>query len=68
MAQEGKDHGKKEPSLEQILKAKNLDEDGIDLAKKMLVYDPSKRITAQEARVHVYFDDLPEQVKMIGSF
>ena len=68
MAQDGKDHGKKEPSLEQILNAKNLGEDGIDLAKKMLVYDPSKRITAQEARAHPYFDDLLEQVKMIGSF
>ena len=68
MAQDGRDLGKKEPSLEQILSAKNLGEEGIDLARKMLVYDPSKRITAQEARAHVYFDDLPEQVKMIGSF
>ena len=68
LIQDGKDFGKKEPSLEQILDVKHLGEDGIDLVKKMLVYDPSKRITAQEARVHVYFDDLPEQVKMIGSF
>lgn len=58
--------GKKE-SLEQMMEAKGLGEDGIDLVMKMLVYDPSKRITAQEARKHVYFDDLPEQVKMMGS-
>ena len=54
--------------FEQMLEAKNLGDDGIDLVMKLLLYDPSKRITAQEARKHVYFDDLPEQVKMIGSF
>ena len=55
-------------NFEQMLQAKNLSEDGIDLMKKLLMYDPSKRVTAQEARKHVFFDDLPEQVKMIGSF
>ena len=64
-----KDGSKKDgKSLEQMMEAKNLSEEGIDLVKKLLLYDPSKRITAQEARKHVYFDDLPEQVKMIGSF
>jgi cyclin-dependent kinase len=64
-----KDGPKKEAkNLEQMLEAKNLNEEGIDLVKKLLLYDPSRRITAQEARKHVYFDDLPEQVKMIGSF
>ncbi|XP_026333171.1 cyclin-dependent kinase 1 [Hyposmocoma kahamanoa] len=33
----------------------NLDEDGMDLLQKMLVYDPVKRISAKEARRHRYF-------------
>jgi cyclin-dependent kinase len=32
-----------------------LDEDGYDLLEKMLVYDPSQRITAQKAITHNYF-------------
>jgi len=32
-----------------------LDEDGYDLLDKMLVYDPSQRITAQKAMAHNYF-------------
>lgn len=35
-----------------------LDPDGIDLMKRMLIYDPSKRITATEAMKHSYFDSL----------
>jgi len=41
--------------------------DGMDLLQKMLVYDPAKRISAQEARNHVYFSDLPESFKKVGS-
>ena len=32
-----------------------------------IVYDPSKRITAQEARKHAYFNDLSEHIKKIGN-
>uniref|UniRef100_A0AAY4BW34 Cyclin-dependent kinase 1 n=1 Tax=Denticeps clupeoides TaxID=299321 RepID=A0AAY4BW34_9TELE len=37
---------------------KNLDQNGIDLLAKMLIYDPPKRISARQAMVHPYFDDL----------
>jgi len=36
----------------------HLDQNGIDLLDKMLVYDPSKRISAKQALQHPYFDDL----------
>ena len=35
-----------------------LEEEGIDLMRQMLDYDPSKRITAMDALKHPYFDDL----------
>uniref|UniRef100_A0A8D0CLW1 Cyclin-dependent kinase 1 n=1 Tax=Scleropages formosus TaxID=113540 RepID=A0A8D0CLW1_SCLFO len=37
---------------------KNLDDDGINLLSKMLIYDPPKRISARQAMSHPYFDDL----------
>jgi len=37
---------------------KHMHEDGIDLLKKMLVYDPAYRITAKSALNHSYFQDL----------
>eukprot|EP01080_Neovahlkampfia_damariscottae_P008285 gene8285-110_t len=37
---------------------KGMDEDGIDLIEKMLVYEPSQRISAKAALSHPYFDDL----------
>lgn len=36
----------------------NLDEVGMDLLQKMLVYDPVKRISAKDARRHRYFRDV----------
>lgn len=36
---------------------------GTDLLARMLVFDPSKRITAQEALAHSWFDDLPAELK-----
>lgn len=35
-----------------------MDEDGLDLLERMLVYEPSKRISAKAAMNHSYFDDL----------
>lgn len=32
-----------------------------DLLMKMLVYDPSKRISAKRALLHPYFDDLDKK-------
>lgn len=36
----------------------NLDEKGLDLLARMIVYDPYKRISAKQALNHPYFDDL----------
>ncbi|CAG4933610.1 unnamed protein product [Colias eurytheme] len=36
----------------------NLDEVGMDLLQKMLVYDPCRRITARDAKRHRYFRDV----------
>lgn len=41
----------------------NLDNDGIDLLKKMLVYAPGSRIIAKDIKQHKYFDDLDLTVK-----
>ena len=45
----------------------NLDPAGCSLLQAMLIFDPSKRINAQEARHHKYFDDLPESIKKVGN-
>uniref|UniRef100_A0A0D3CBX7 Protein kinase domain-containing protein n=1 Tax=Brassica oleracea var. oleracea TaxID=109376 RepID=A0A0D3CBX7_BRAOL len=39
----------------------NLDEAGLDLLSKMLVYEPAKRISVKKAMEHPYFDDLPQK-------
>jgi len=44
----------------------NLGSAGIDLLQSMLVYDPHQRITAQDARRHHFFDDLPESLRKVG--
>ena len=36
---------------------------GIDLMGRMLTYNPNARISAQDARKHTFFDDLPEQFR-----
>jgi len=43
-------------SLKQSMK--KLEDAGMDLLEKMLIYDPSKRISARKALLHPYFDDL----------
>ncbi|KAJ2779288.1 Cyclin-dependent kinase catalytic subunit [Coemansia javaensis] len=35
-----------------------LDADGIDLLKRMLAYDPARRISAKQALAHPYFNDI----------
>lgn len=42
-------------TLEQ--QVKNIDKLGLDLLREMLIYNPTKRITALEALKHPYFDD-----------
>ncbi|EEA04861.1 cell division protein kinase 2, putative [Cryptosporidium muris RN66] len=44
----------------------NLDSAGIDLLSKMLMFDPNKRITAQDAMQHTYFNTLHSSVKNMG--
>lgn len=44
---------------------KNMDEDGIDLLSKMLVYDPSKRISAKGVAAHPYFKDVDLKVRPV---
>lgn len=45
----------------------NLSSSGVDLLQRMLIYDPTKRITAQEARQHDYFIDIPESLRRSGA-
>ena len=37
---------------------KKIEPAGLDLLEAMLIYDPSKRISAKKALLHPYFDDL----------
>jgi cyclin-dependent kinase len=39
---------------------------GVELLSLILTYDPAKRISAQEARKHRYFADLPESIRKVG--
>lgn len=40
---------------------------GMDLLQSMLLYDPTPRINAQDARNHPFFNGLPESLRKIGS-
>lgn len=44
-----------------------LDDAGVALLAAMLVYNPANRISAQSARQHLYFEDLPEAIRNMGS-
>jgi cyclin-dependent kinase len=44
-----------------------LDSDGLSLLQAMLVYDPSQRITAQNAKQHPYFQSIPETLRNVGN-
>lgn len=50
-----------------LVRGKDLGDEGIDLLQKILVYDPAKRISAEAARSHPYFDDLPDSLKSVGT-
>ena len=43
----------------------NLDDEGIDLLQKLLQLEPEKRISAEEALKHPFFDDILSTVKKI---
>jgi len=53
--------------IEALVHNKDLGPEGLDLLTRMLVYDPAKRISAQDARCHTYFDDLPDSLKNVGT-
>ena len=40
-----------------------LDDDGVDLLTNMLHFDPSRRITADDAMLHPFFADLSPAIK-----
>lgn len=44
----------------------NIDEAGVDLLSSLLTYDPAHRITAQDARRHPFFKDIPDSLRRIG--
>lgn len=44
----------------------NLCPEGLDLLQSMLTYDPQNRCTAQDAKRHKYFEDLPESLRKVG--
>ena len=43
-----------------------LEQSGVDLLESMLRYDATKRINAQAARHHEYFDELPLSIKVLN--
>lgn len=48
--------------IEKIVSGSNLDLFGLDLLKRMLVYDPTARITAKAALNHPYFKDIKDTI------
>jgi cyclin-dependent kinase len=40
-----------------------LDAEGIDLLERMLVHDPTKRISAKDAMKHPYLKDVPKEIR-----
>jgi serine/threonine protein kinase len=48
-----------QPSQSDWGRLSTVDETALDLVKKLLEFNPSKRITAKEALKHNYFDNMP---------
>ncbi|KDR12146.1 cyclin-dependent kinase 1-like isoform X2 [Zootermopsis nevadensis] len=46
---------------------KNIEEDGLDLLKKMLIYDPLARISAKAALLHPFFDTVDKSTLPVRS-
>lgn len=63
----GANEGNFENYPEQDIKniVKNLDDEGIDLLQKFLQLEPEKRISAEEALKHPFFDDILADMKQI---
>ena len=51
------------PSQKASKACPNLCAEGQDLFKKMMLYNPTKRISAKQALKHPYFNDLPQVVR-----
>lgn len=43
-----------------------LEQSGIQLLESMLIYDPSERVTAETAKKHPFFNDLPVSRRKVG--
>ena len=55
------------PAGEPLVKrAPRLDQDGLDLVSKFLVYEAKKRISARAATKHAYFDSLGQEVQNLA--
>ncbi|ETO32582.1 hypothetical protein RFI_04535 [Reticulomyxa filosa] len=52
----------KAQSWTDVFRGSNLDSGGINLIERMLMYSPNKRITAKEALLHPWFDDIRESM------
>jgi cell division control protein 7 len=44
--------------LETMIERNDINEDGIDLLRRMMELDPEKRITAEQAKKHKFFNDI----------
>ena len=54
------------PSEPLVKKAPRLDQDGIDLVSKFLLYEAKKRVSAKAALRHPYFDSLGPGVRALS--
>ena len=54
------------PSEPLVKRAPRLDQDGIDLASKFLLYEAKKRISARAAMKHPYFESLGTAVQELS--
>ena len=53
------------PRLDISIRLPNLDEDGVDLVNQLLLYDPSKRLSAADALKHPYLNTKPSSPSYI---